>query len=168
VSRPIFRVAIRFPSVPFFRKEHSRPQLNNGRADVRSLRVIHARLHAVLALSSCAPRGYAAARNGTPSADEYGDRRMIMQRFGMVLGLLLAVIGITGVVTLMLGVGADTASFTPGGEQTSRAPFAIAAGLALAAGLTLLGLNAGHWRRPVPPGPELDRTPDRGAPGTMR
>jgi hypothetical protein len=91
-----------------------------------------------------------------------------MQRFGMVLGLLLAVLGITGVVTLMLGVGADSASFTAAGEQSSRAPFAIASGLALAAGLTLLGLNAGHWRRPVPPGPELERSPDRRAPDTMR
>jgi hypothetical protein len=88
-----------------------------------------------------------------------------MHRFGMVLGLLLAVLGITGVVTLMLGVGADSASFTPGGAQTSRAPFAVAAGLALAAGLTLLGLNAGHWRRPVPPGPQLDRRPDSGERG---
>jgi hypothetical protein len=88
-----------------------------------------------------------------------------MHRFGMVLGLLLAVLGITGVVTLMLGVGADSASFTPGAAQSSRAPFAIAAGLALAAGLTLLGLNAGHWRRPVPPGPQLDRTPDTGEHG---
>lgn len=88
-----------------------------------------------------------------------------MQRFGMVLGLLLAVLGITGVVTLMLGVGTDSAAFTPGGEQASRAPFAIAAGLALAAGLTLLGLNAGHWRRPVAPGPQLDRRPDSGQQG---
>lgn len=88
-----------------------------------------------------------------------------MHRFGMVLGLLLAVLGITGVVTLMLGVGADSASFTPGGTQTARAPFAVAAGLALAAGLTLLGLNAGHWRRPVPPGPQLDRRPDTGERG---
>lgn len=88
-----------------------------------------------------------------------------MHRFGMVLGLLLAVLGITGVVTLMLGVGADSPSFTAGGAQSSRAPFAVAAGLALAAGLTLLGLNAGHWRRPVPPGPQLDRRPDTGEHG---
>jgi hypothetical protein len=88
-----------------------------------------------------------------------------MHRFGMVLGLMLAVLGITGVATLMLGVGADSASFNPSGAQMSRAPFAIAAGLALAAGLTLLGLNAGNWRRPVAPGPQLDRRPDSGEQG---
>ena len=88
-----------------------------------------------------------------------------MDRFGMVVGLFLAVLGVAGVLTLMFGIGADSSAFTPYGAQESHAPLAIGAGLALAAGLTLLGLSLGHWRRPVPPGPELDRQPDSGEQG---
>jgi hypothetical protein len=90
-----------------------------------------------------------------------------MQRFGMVLGLLLAAIGLVTAAAVMFGVVGSAASYPPAGTPPSQAPLAVVAGLALAAGLTLVGLNAGHWRQPVSPGPGLDRTPDRQSPDPM-
>jgi hypothetical protein len=85
-----------------------------------------------------------------------------MHRFGLVLGLLLAGVGLVAAATLILGLGnLDTGVYPAATATGSNTPLAVAAGLALAAGLTLVGLNAGHWRHPAPPGPELDRTPDR-------
>jgi hypothetical protein len=79
----------------------------------------------------------------------------------MFLGLLLSVAGFVAAAALIFGPVGDAAAFPPASASYSRAPLAAAAGLALAAGLSLVGLNAGHWRRPVQPGPDLDRTPDR-------
>jgi hypothetical protein len=78
----------------------------------------------------------------------------------MFLGLLLSLLGLAAAAMLIFGSVGDAASFPPAGAASSRAPLAAAAGLALAAGLTLVGLNAGHWQQPVPPGPGLDQ-PDR-------
>jgi hypothetical protein len=84
-----------------------------------------------------------------------------MHRAGMFLGLLLSGIGLVAAAALIFGAVGDAATFPPAGAPYWRAPLAAAAGLALSAGLTLVGLNAGHWRHPVSPGAELDRTPDR-------
>ena len=84
-----------------------------------------------------------------------------MKPWGMVVGTLLAAIGAALVVALLAGLGASDAAVATapdGGEL--RTVLAVAAGLALASGFTLLGLGMGHWSRPVPPGPELSRTPD--------
>lgn len=86
-----------------------------------------------------------------------------MKPWGMVVGTLLAAIGAALAVALIAGLGAPE-----GGSAVATAPdggdlrtvLAVAAGLALASGFTLLGLGMGHWSRPVPPGPELSRTPD--------
>jgi hypothetical protein len=37
-----------------------------------------------------------------------------------------------------------------------RSFMTIAAGLALAGGITLVGLNVGHWKHPKPQGEKLD------------
>jgi hypothetical protein len=79
----------------------------------------------------------------------------------MFLGLLLSTIGLVAAAVLIFGAAGDAGTFPPADAAYSRAPLAVAAGLALAAGLTLVGLNAGRWRHPARPGPELDRTPDR-------
>lgn len=86
-----------------------------------------------------------------------------MKPWGMVVGTLLAAIGAALAVALIAGLGAPeggsaVATAPDGGEL--RTVLAVAAGLALASGFTLLGLGMGHWSRPVPPGPELSRTPD--------
>lgn len=91
-----------------------------------------------------------------------------MHRAGMFLGLLLSLLGLGAAAVLIFGPVGDAASFPPAGAASSRAPLAAAAGLALAAGLTLVGLNAGHWQQPVPPGSGLDHTPDRQSPDPMR
>jgi hypothetical protein len=91
-----------------------------------------------------------------------------MHRFGLILGLLLAVAGFAIAATVMLGFIGDSTSYPPTGAPLSQAPLAVVAGLALAAGLTLVGLNAGHWRQPVAPGPELDRKPDRQSENPLR
>jgi hypothetical protein len=84
-----------------------------------------------------------------------------MHRAGMFLGLLLSAFGLVAAAALIFGPVGDAATFPPAGASYWRAPLAAAAGLALAAGLTLVGLNAGHWRHPVSPGHDLDNTPDR-------
>ena len=71
-----------------------------------------------------------------------------MHRFGMFLGLSLAAIGLVGAAILILGGVGDAAAYPAANQEFWRAPLAAAAGLALAAGLTLVGLNAGHWRHP--------------------
>lgn len=91
-----------------------------------------------------------------------------MHRAGMFLGLLLTAMGLVAAATLIFGPIGDAATFPAADVTSSRAPLAAAAGLALAAGLTLVGLNAGHWRHPLPQGPELDRTPDRQSPDQTR
>ena len=91
-----------------------------------------------------------------------------MHRAGMFFGLLLTAIGLVAAAVLIFGPVADAATFPPTGVEYWRAPLAAAAGLALAAGLTLVGLNAGHWRQPIPPGPDLEHTPDRRSPDPMR
>jgi drug/metabolite transporter (DMT)-like permease len=83
-------------------------------------------------------------------------------RFGFPAGVLLALLGLMFMALVAMGTGLG-----PSGMDKSlygvdaRAALTIAAGLCLAVGVTLVGLGFGHWRRPVPPGPTLDHTPDR-------
>jgi hypothetical protein len=84
-----------------------------------------------------------------------------MKPWGVLVGTLLAAIGAVLVVALLAGVGLpESASTAVQGDGGLRPVLAVTAGLAMASGMTLLGLALGHWRRPLPPGPELSRTPD--------
>lgn len=85
-----------------------------------------------------------------------------MKPWGVLVGTLLAALGAVLAVALLAGVGLpDSASAAvQAGDGGLHTVLAVTAGLALASGVTLLGLGMGHWRRPLPPGPELSRTPD--------
>jgi hypothetical protein len=89
------------------------------------------------------------------------DKHMLV-RFGFAAGVVLVLLGL-----LCIGLFAVGTGLGPGGTEASaygmnaRAGLTIAAGLSLAVGATLVGLSVGHWRRPVPPQPTVERSPDR-------
>ena len=68
------------------------------------------------------------------------------------VGLLFWLLGGALAPTAGAGAAAPGAQFNP--------MLAIAAGLSLASGVTLLGLAAGHWKRPVQSGHGIGRRPD--------
>ena len=80
-----------------------------------------------------------------------------MSRLGFLAGALLMAAGLLLLLLIAMGIG-----LMPDGADASllgvdiRSFMTIAAGLSLASGITLVGLNVGHWKHPKPQGEKLD------------
>jgi len=82
-----------------------------------------------------------------------------MRPFGFFAGVLLMAAGLLMVLLIAMGIG-----LTPDSTDALllgvdiRSFMTIAAGLGLASGITLVGLNVGHWKHPRPQGEKLDES----------
>jgi hypothetical protein len=80
-----------------------------------------------------------------------------MSRLGFLAGALLMAAGLLLLLLIAMGIG-----LMPDGADASllgvdiRSFMTIAAGLSLASGITLVGLNVGDWKRPKPQREKLD------------
>jgi disulfide bond formation protein DsbB len=80
-----------------------------------------------------------------------------MRPIGFLGGVLLTAAGLLMLLLIAMGIG-----LTPDGTDALvlgldiRSFMTIAAGLALAGGITHVGLNVGHWKHPKPQGEKLD------------
>ena len=80
-----------------------------------------------------------------------------MRPIGFLAGVLLVAAGLLMLLLIALGIG-----LMPDGADASllgvdiRSLMTIAAGLGLASGITLVGLNVGDLKHPKPQGEKLD------------
>jgi hypothetical protein len=80
-----------------------------------------------------------------------------MSRLGFLAGALLMAAGLLLLLLIAMGIG-----LMPDGADASllgvdiRSFMTIAAGLSLASGITLVGLNVGDWKHPKPQREKLD------------
>jgi len=80
-----------------------------------------------------------------------------LRPIGFFAGVLLTAAGLLMLLLIAMGIG-----LTPDGTDALllgvdiRSFMTIAEGLGLASGITLVGLNVGHWKHPKPQGEKLD------------